>query len=120
MKINPEMSVFDVQNAFTTLFPGLKLEMYSQAHEHGEISSNKDILKGNVKLSELNPDLGNADFEVSEDMTVAELEQQFSEKFKLNVQVYRRSNNIWLQTSTTDDWTLAVQNRKGLHSVQNS
>jgi hypothetical protein len=51
-------------------------------------------------------------------MTVAELERLFVENFGLNAQVFRRSGTLWLQTSATDNWTLAEQNRKGGHSEQ--
>jgi hypothetical protein len=34
----------------------------------------------------------------------------------MNIQVFRRSGMLWLQTSATDDWTLATQELKGGHS----
>ncbi len=52
------------------------------------------------------------------DMSVSELEQLFLTKYGLNAQVFRRSGNLWLQTSATDHWTLAEQNRKGGHSEE--
>lgn len=49
-------------------------------------------------------------------MTVAELEKQFEESYSLYVQVYRKSKELWLQTINTDNWTIAKQNLKGIHS----
>ncbi|MBK6949217.1 MAG: hypothetical protein IPH16_15200 [Haliscomenobacter sp.] len=49
-------------------------------------------------------------------MTVREFEQAFYDTYGLNVQVFRRSGNIWIQTTATDSWTLAEQNRKGSSS----
>jgi len=46
-------------------------------------------------------------------MTVAELEKMITEKYGMNVQVVRRSGNIWLETTMTDDWTLQQQNDHG-------
>ena len=51
--------------------------------------------------------------EVKEDMKVSDFEKMFHDKFGLNVQVFRKSGNLWMQTTSTDHWTLAEQNRKG-------
>lgn len=40
-------------------------------------------------------------------------EHHFRENFGIDNQVFRKSANTWLQTTTTDDWTLAEQNKKG-------
>ena len=39
----------------------------------------------------------------------------FKEIYDLNVQVFRRSGNIWLQTTATDHLSLSAQNEKGGH-----
>ena len=39
------------------------------------------------------------------------------EKYSLNIQVFRKSADIWLQTSATDHWTLEKQNGKGQRST---
>jgi hypothetical protein len=52
--------------------------------------------------------------EIDGKMKVKELEKTFADQFKLNVQVFRRSGNFWLQTSMTDDWTLQNQNEHGM------
>ena len=53
------------------------------------------------------------DLKVNGEMEVSKLEQAFEKKYGLHVQVFRRSGNIWLQTTKTDSWTLEAQNRKG-------
>jgi hypothetical protein len=46
-------------------------------------------------------------------MKVSELEELFQEVFGLSVQIFRKSGENWLQTTTTDFWTLNQQNNKG-------
>ena len=46
-------------------------------------------------------------------MSVADLEKAFMNKFGLLTQVFRRSGNIWLETSITDGWSLKQQNDLG-------
>jgi len=53
------------------------------------------------------------ELELNDEMTVGELENSFLEKFWLNVQVSRRSGNLWLETTMTDKWTLKQQNDHG-------
>ena len=51
--------------------------------------------------------------EINDLMTVGQLENIFREKFGLYVQVSRKSGNIWLETTMTDNWTLKQQNDHG-------
>ncbi len=53
------------------------------------------------------------DFRIDSKLPVGEFEQKFLAKYGLNVQVFRKSGNLWMQTTATDSWTLAEQNRKG-------
>ena len=46
-------------------------------------------------------------------MKVSQLENIFIEQYGLSVQVFRKSGRVWLETTMTDDWTLAEQNRQG-------
>ena len=45
------------------------------------------------------------------------VESDFRDLFNLNIQIFRKSKDLWLQTSATDDWSLEKQNSKGLHSM---
>jgi hypothetical protein len=53
------------------------------------------------------------DLVFSESTKVRELENDLREGFHLNAQVFRRSGNIWLETTMTDKWTLKQQNEHG-------
>ena len=46
-------------------------------------------------------------------MKVNELEKIFKDRFNLAVQVFRKSGNLWLETTMTDNWTLQQQNNHG-------
>ncbi|NNE25766.1 MAG: hypothetical protein HKN09_02885 [Saprospiraceae bacterium] len=117
MVINDNMLIVDFQNAFNEKFPGLRIEFYKKKHDINAGSLKADQYENNVLLSQIATKGHLGDIEVQPSMTVAELEQQFEDNFGLHVQVFRRSNTLWLQTSSTDDWTLETQNTKGLHSM---
>ena len=46
-------------------------------------------------------------------MTVASFEQTLLNQFGIAAQVFRKSGNLWLETTMTDQWSLAQQNEHG-------
>lgn len=50
---------------------------------------------------------------MSGDRTVLQLEKDIWEALGIAAQVYRRSGDLWIETSLTDDWTLNRQNKEG-------
>ena len=117
MKLTASTRIKDVQKEFSELYPGLKLEFYKKAHKSFEGSFEKDILDSNHTIAEISNMDSDHTLSISPEMSVAQLENEFEERFGLHVQVFRRSKELWLQTSTTDDWSLEKQNRKGEHSL---
>ncbi|NND34644.1 MAG: hypothetical protein HKN76_18805 [Saprospiraceae bacterium] len=118
MKIKLESTVADVKKAFTKLYPGLKIEFYSKPHEDHQGSHAKHLLPDDKVLKSLMSIKADGEINPDPDLTVGDLERAFADQFGLYVQIYRKSKDLWLQTSSTDDWTLEKQNRKGIHSTQ--
>ena len=50
---------------------------------------------------------------VTQNETVSTLENELWKNFGLSAQVFRKSGNLWIETSLTDSWTLEQQNREG-------
>ncbi len=118
MKIKKTDTIKELQIRFNSAYSHLKVKFYSKSHDEFEGSSEKNEVDSETLLSVVNPELKDADIDISEDITVQELENNFEEKFGLHAQVFRKSNHLWLQTSATDDWSLGEQQRKGKNSVQ--
>jgi hypothetical protein len=118
MLIDNRKKIMDLQVEFHKKFPYLRLEFYTGSHKVGETSPAKTKLNGERLIDEVRTIHTEGDLFIREDMSVSDLEQLFLGKYGLNVQVFRRSGNLWLQTSATDHWTLAEQNRKGGHSEE--
>ena len=113
--INDSIRILDIQESFTKMFPFLKLEFYRKGVHAG--SGTIDIKKPNITkdktLGEVSTIAKNNQITVSPEMTVSELENNIKDKFGLTLQVFRKSGNVWLQTSYTDSWTLEEQNHQG-------
>ncbi len=118
MLLDNSKKIKDLQAEFQKDFPYLKLEFYKGAHQQGEASPARQQLDSEQLVGKVRSVQQAGHLPIRAEMTVAELERLFVENFGLNVQVFRRSGTLWLQTSATDNWTLAEQNRKGGHSEQ--
>ena len=116
MIINKNTTTAEVNNTFVAAYPYLKLAFYKKSHDHFHGSQKKDEIAKETTLEVLNPDMQEGEIEWTGQMSVDALETHFEEKFGLHVQVFRKSGDIWLQTSKTDHWTLDEQN---IHATQN-
>lgn len=113
LHISPSKHVYELQQEFSKPYPFLRLDFYlNRPIEPGRPVLSKKLIKATTLLK----DAGlkkEGDLDISDAMTVAELEKMIIEKYGMNVQVVRRSGNIWLETTMTDDWTLQQQNDHG-------
>lgn len=111
--INDHRKVFAIQEEFNEVFPYLKLEFFSKPHKQGGASSKESIAESSKLIGDCRTIHAGGTLTVNPNMTVAELEQNFTDVYGLSVQVFRKSGNSWLETTTTDGWTLEKQNKEG-------
>ena len=115
MKLTKKSTVQDIFDQFNAQFPYLHLEFYD--HENGIDQTQSHQVSHQTLLEDLNPELIDTAFVVIPEMTVSDFEKMMKDKYQLHIQVFRRSSDIWLQTSATDHWTLEKQNGKGHRST---
>jgi len=106
MKIFKTDSVKDVQARFNDRYPFLKLEFYQNAHALFAGSKASDQIAPETMIVDLNPDFVELNIPVLDEMSVNALEAMIEDSCKLHVQVFRKSGKTWLQTSSTDHWSL--------------
>lgn len=111
--INDGRKIADLQKEFNEVYPFLKIEFFTVAHNKNQLSSLKDMLPKERLLGSFrkNHNAGTMVLEASK--TVFEIEEEFEKKFGLNVQVFRKSGSLWIETSLTDKWSLSLQNSEG-------
>jgi G3E family GTPase len=117
IKISKTSTLQQISDQFSVVFPYLKLEFYKEKHKPNEGSEADDLLTHSTLLHEIHPDVTEMEINIDREMTVAEFEKLMKDKLKLNVQVFRKSSKIWLQTTSTDHWSLDKQNGKGERST---
>ncbi|HMH33051.1 MAG TPA: hypothetical protein VK543_08465 [Puia sp.] len=106
-------SVNDVQKRFSWLFPYLMLNFFKNRHDGNAISGQSVMYRPDVKIEEMKLKFSDGEFEISDSMTVAELENKLYDQFGLSAQVSRKAGNLWFETSGTNNWTLKAQNDHG-------
>jgi hypothetical protein len=117
--LNKKTRLSDIQDWFFASFELLRVEFYKNAHEEFQGSGKGEQLSGDMNLGDVGFDQNDYPFEVSSKMTVNEVEEKFRKELKLNAQVFRKSGGLWLQTMSTDEWSLQDQiERANFHNQE--
>ncbi len=104
----------DVEQDFNRAFPYLKLEFTIKSKlAHKQIDNQLLANRITLTIGDLNKAIIPCSVEITGTMTVFELERLFTSKIDLPVRILRKSGNIWMGTSFTNNWTLAQQNEHG-------
>jgi len=113
LRIAPNRLISDLQKDFNNAFPFLKIEFFQNRNPQMSAFTIRQILPHNKRIVDGQAAVTDGDIEVNSQMKVKELEKIFKDQFSLVAHVFRRSGNLWLETTMTDDWTLGQQNEHG-------
>ena len=111
LKIERNMTIDQVNHNLHTKFPYLKLVFFKQDNNNEEDNSENRITALYTPLIDIYPNLRNALINLNGNLQVRNLETKINEITGARVQVFRRSGNVWLETLTTDNKTLADLNK---------
>lgn len=109
LHIHDESTIADVQEKFNESFPLLKIEFYSRAHHYKAGSLESDVIEPFRKIGEISKKHREEPMEIMSGFTVAKVESDFKKLYGLNVQIFRKANEGWLETINTDTYTLRQQ-----------
>jgi hypothetical protein len=111
MEILKTSTVGEIKRPFSSAYPFLKLEFLIHPKLSGD-GRHPVIAPDNTTLGNIEPMMKEGAIVVNDFTTVGELESFFCNHL-LDVQVFRRSENLWLETTMTDGWSLQKQNNHG-------
>jgi hypothetical protein len=103
--LEKENTVEEVTKVFSAYYPFLRLSLYKMPANKKEVSVHKERLP----LNRFTHSSGRIVIDINNNITVAELENQFA-SVGLSSEVFRKSGNVWVETSLTSNWTLQQQN----------
>lgn len=113
LQFNKSTRIRDAKKKFAELYPFLKLELYNMPHNEMKLSNKNERLPPDTFISEVGNRVSRGTLDVSKNRTVAEVENEFFQKFGIALQVSRKSGTFWIETSATDNRTLEMQNKMG-------
>lgn len=113
MIITDAKKIKDIQEEFSNKFENLKLEFYTKSHDTESGSPADQMIDPEQLIGDIRTVHKSGDLSINGHLKVSTLEQHFRDDYGLNVQVFRKSGDVWLQTTSTDEWTLAEQDKRG-------
>jgi hypothetical protein len=113
IEIDDTKTIEAVMGEFSTRYPFLKIEFYDEAHHWQEESSRKHLLPHTKTIGEVRKKHNPGGLEIHSSQKAGTVEQKFSKRFGLNVQIFRHQGDEWIQTVGTDELTLDEQNEIG-------
>jgi hypothetical protein len=106
LKIHDNLLIEDIQEHFSKCFPNLKIEVYSSPHHWKKGSLEKDIISPGTPIGEIRKSHSSGVLEIKSSDRVGDVENKFKKIFDLNVQIFRKEDDCWIQTTSTDLYTL--------------
>lgn len=113
MIINDSRTIRELQQEFNNTFPFLKLEFFDVPHAEKKALPKSRMIPNDRKIGTIRKNHREGKLIITENETVSQLENDLWNNFGLSAQVFRKSGNLWIETSLTDSWTLERQNREG-------
>ncbi|MBS1600870.1 MAG: hypothetical protein JST75_21800 [Bacteroidetes bacterium] len=111
--INSCCTVKEIQDRFTDIFPFLRINFLTPVSVDRKSTWQNSIFSPDSKMGDINKNLIDGEFEISDMMSVSDFENKLKSQFGLNVQVYRKCGNLWLEPTMTNSYTLKAQNDHG-------
>ena len=111
ISIDNETFLKDIQSSFNAYYPYLKIEFWELKKTFLKPGIKNNHYSMQVKDVSHVPQLIHID--VSDEQTIGALIKDFKHNSGTNIDVYRKSGNVWNMISLTESWTLKSQNNAG-------
>lgn len=110
IEINDDfMTLKSIKDQFNQKFPHLKIEFFEVKHGKGEGSSKELMYDDAFRIKDIRKEGAMMPIGIHGNLKTSTLEKIFEDELGVYIQVYKKSNNVWIQTTATDDWTLSQQ-----------
>lgn len=110
--ITKNTTLNELKEWFSKSFPLLKIEVYNKVHHEGEGNPIAEQINSDSTLTDIGFNGETIEFIIFEDYSTNLAEHMFYSKLNINAQIFRLNNKTWIQTISTDNWTLTEQMKK--------
>jgi hypothetical protein len=113
LHISDKVTIADLQKEFNSEFPFLKIEFFDIPHTKSARMSRSHMYPANRTLGSCRKKHNEGIIEITADDSVEKLESLLWNEFGLSSEVFRKTGNLWIETSLSNSWTLRLQNDEG-------
>ena len=113
LNIANKMTINELQRQFNGVFPYLKIEFFDIPHTSTNKLTKAHMFPPNRLIGVCGKLRHEGTITINPDDTVEKLENIFWNEYGLSVEVFRKSGNLWIETSLSNSWTLKLQNEEG-------
>jgi hypothetical protein len=113
LHIEADNKIRQVQDEFNRAYPFLKIEFYKKSLNAAQTFRKESRLPPELAVGEALGKNKEGFIELSDDMTMLELEKTLKERFGMVARLFRKSGNLWMEITMSENWTLRQQNEHG-------
>lgn len=113
LHIKNQMTISELQKQFSVEFPYLKIEFFDIPHTSSNKLTKAHLFPAGRLLGVCRKMRNEGIIIINPEDTVEKLENIFWNEYGLSAEVFRRSGNLWIETSLSNSWTLKLQNEEG-------
>lgn len=114
--IHDKISIREIRFVFSNHYPYLDIAFYRLPHEKYASSSTEDSYPADTLIGEIKKTHVSGLIDIQPMEKVADLEREFLDRFGLSVQVLCKEQDVFIQTTGQDDFTLKELNELGRNS----
>src|SRR5687768_2057291 len=108
LEINDNTSLMQVQEQFNKAYQYLQIDFYYTSFYTTSDTSPEKINK-KVKIKNISNVTKTSIINIDKNVSIHQLEEDFFKIFGLKVKIYRKSGNVWVETTFTGNWSLERQ-----------
>jgi glycerol-3-phosphate O-acyltransferase len=110
IEIHDHTKLREIQEVFSDFYPYLRIEFFREPHEKYESSAENALINPERTVADVKKTHISGLLEILPLNKVSEVEREFTERFGLSVQILRKQNDHWEQSTGADDFTLKELN----------
>ena len=110
--INDKITITELQKQFSSEFPYLKIEFFDIPPTMDGLPKSH-MYPNHRTLGTCRKMHNEGTIQITPNDTVESLEITLWKEFGLSTEVFRKSGNLWIETTLSDSWTLKRQNDEG-------
>jgi hypothetical protein len=113
LKIEKNSLIKDIQKEFNASYPYLKIEFFKYFNPVNKYAAKAEKISPDEPVNKLIKFYKSGRINIDDKRTGAELELDFWETIGLSAKLFRKSENMWIETTLTGNWALSKQNEEG-------